>query len=135
MTADVPIVGAGTTGIPAAIFAARRGAKVILAEATDSLDGTLRRAAGHVSAGGTRLQKVRGNRDDPAAHAADIIRITGGTADAAMVTRACEMAPRILAWLDGCCHLKSRIRQVVIPMVSQATFAADFHAWKASSRW
>ncbi|WP_157044766.1 hypothetical protein [Roseobacter sp. GAI101] len=36
---------------------------------------------------------------------------------------------------QGCCHVKSRIRQVVVPMVSQATFAADFHASKASSRW
>lgn len=35
----------------------------------------------------------------------------------------------------GCCHVKSRIRQVVVPIVYQATFAADFHASNASSRW
>lgn len=73
---------------------------MVLAEATDSPDGTLRRAAGHVSAGGTRLQMARGIVDDPAAHAADIMRITKGTADAAMVTRACELAPGVVAWLD-----------------------------------
>ena len=95
MQGDLLIVGAGTAGIPAAIFAARRGARVVLAEATDSPDGTLRRAAGHVSAGGTRLQMARGIVDDPAAHAADIMRITKGTADAAMVTRACELAPGV----------------------------------------
>jgi fumarate reductase flavoprotein subunit len=100
LAGDVLIVGAGTAGIPAAIFAARRGARVILAEATDSPDGTLRRAAGHISAGGTRLQRDRGIEDSPGAHAADVLRITRGTADAAMVTRACELAPRIFAWLD-----------------------------------
>lgn len=100
LAGDVLVVGAGTAGIPAAIFAARRGARVILAEATDSPDGTLRRAAGHVSAGGTRLQRTRGIDDSPEAHAADVMRITSGTADAAMVARACELAPRIVAWLD-----------------------------------
>jgi fumarate reductase flavoprotein subunit len=100
LACDVLIVGAGTAGIPAAIFAARRGARVILAEATDSPDGTLRRAAGHVSAGGTRLQKARGIDDTPEAHAADVLRITRGTADAAMVARACALAPRTVAWLD-----------------------------------
>jgi nucleotide-binding universal stress UspA family protein len=34
-----------------------------------------------------------------------------------------------------CCHVKSRIRQVVVPMVSQATLAADFQASNASNRW
>jgi len=100
LNCDVLIVGAGTTGIPAAIFAARRGARVILAEATDSPDGTLRRAAGHISAGGTRLQRERGIIDDPETHAADVMRITKGTADGAKVARACELAPRIIAWLD-----------------------------------
>lgn len=36
---------------------------------------------------------------------------------------------------NGCCHVKSRIRQVVVRMVYQATFAADFHISKVSSRW
>jgi DnaJ-domain-containing protein 1 len=36
---------------------------------------------------------------------------------------------------EGCCHVNSRIPQVVVPMVYQATFAADFHASNASNRW
>jgi hypothetical protein len=36
---------------------------------------------------------------------------------------------------ERCCHVKSRIRQVVVPMVSQATRAADFQASNASNRW
>lgn len=97
---DVLVVGAGTAGIPAAIFAARRGARVLLAESATEPGGTLRRAAGHVSAGGTRLQRDRGIDDSPEAHAADIARITGGTADPDMVALACELAPRVVAWLD-----------------------------------
>ncbi len=97
---DVLVVGAGTAGLPAAIFAARRGARVVVAEAEATAGGTLRRAAGHVSAAGTRLQREKGIADSPEAHAADIARITGGTADAEMVALACELAPRTVAWLD-----------------------------------
>lgn len=100
LAGDVLVVGAGTAGMPAAIFAARRGARVILAEAEATPGGTLRRAAGHVSAGGTRLQREKGIEDNPEAHSADIARITGGTADPGMVALACEMAPRTVAWLD-----------------------------------
>jgi len=100
LVCDVLIIGAGTAGMPAAIFAARRGARVILADAETEPGGTLRRAAGHVSAGGTPLQQAKGIEDSPQAHAADIARITGGTADAEMVKLACDLAPRTIAWLD-----------------------------------
>ena len=100
LDADVLVVGAGTAGLPAAIFAARRGARVLLVDSASEPGGTLRRAAGHVSAGGTRLQRDRGIDDSPEAHAADIARITDGTADAEMVSLACELAPRTVAWLD-----------------------------------
>lgn len=100
LSGDVLVVGAGTAGLPAAIFAARRGGRVIVADAAASAGGTLRRAAGHVSAGGTRLQSLRGIEDSPEAHAADIARITNGTADPEMVALACELAPATVAWLD-----------------------------------
>jgi len=100
LACDVLVIGAGTAGIPAAIFAARRGGRVILADAEPAPGGTLRRAAGHVSAGGTPLQRAKGITDSPQAHTADIARITGGTADAEMVALACDLAPAIIAWLD-----------------------------------
>ena len=34
-----------------------------------------------------------------------------------------------------CCHFNSLSFQVGMVNFDQATFAADFHAWKASSRW
>lgn len=101
LRADVLVVGAGTAGLPAALFAARRGAHVLLIDSADRLGGTLNRAAGHISAGGTRLQAAKGIEDSPEAHAADIARITGGTADPEMVALACDLAPGIVAWLDA----------------------------------
>lgn len=98
--ADVLVVGAGTGGIPTALSAAGRGARVILLEAGDRPGGTLKRAAGHLSAGGTRLQREVGIQDSPEDHAADIMRLTRGTADAAMVALACELAPGTVDWLD-----------------------------------
>ena len=38
---DVIVVGAGTAGIPTAIFAGQRGARVLLVEADDKIGGTL----------------------------------------------------------------------------------------------
>ena len=100
LACDVLVIGAGTAGIPAALFAAQRGARVILADSEKRLGGTLWRAAGHVSAGGTHLQKRIGIKDNPKAHADDITRITSGTANAKMVNLACELAPKTIAWLD-----------------------------------
>ena len=54
---DVIIVGAGTAGIPAAIFAGQRGAKVLLVDAADKIGGTLHLTTGQMSAAGTLLQK------------------------------------------------------------------------------
>ena len=56
---DVIIIGGGTTGMPAAIFAAVRGAQVLVIEAAAELGGTLHLSMGQMSAAGTALQKVQ----------------------------------------------------------------------------
>mgnify|MGYP002787003867 CR=1 FL=1 len=43
---DYVIVGAGTAGIPAAVFASRRGARVLLVDAAPAVGGTLHMANG-----------------------------------------------------------------------------------------
>ena len=43
---DYVIIGASTAGLPAAIFASRRGARVLLIDAADSVGGTLHLAVG-----------------------------------------------------------------------------------------
>ena len=54
MTWDVIVVGAGTAGMPLAIFAAKRGARVLVLEQAATVGGTLPVSAGQVSAAGTR---------------------------------------------------------------------------------
>ena len=55
---DLVVVGAGTAGLPAAIFASRRGARVLLIDTAADIGGTLHLANGQVSAAGTSLQKA-----------------------------------------------------------------------------
>ncbi len=96
---DFIIVGAGTAGLPAAIHASRRGAKVLMLEAADTLGGTLSMASGQVSAAGTRLQEARGISDSPDRQYEDIMEITFGEADPDVVRRTVDLAPDTLNWL------------------------------------
>lgn len=57
---DLIVVGAGTAGLPAAIFASRRGARVLLIDPADEVGGTLHRASGQISAAGCRFQAAQG---------------------------------------------------------------------------
>ena len=99
---DVIIAGAGTAGIPAAIFASRRGAKVLLIEHADKVGGALHISGGQLSAAGTRVQEAKGIVDSADHHFADVMRISNGTADKAMVRLAVENAVETLHWLlDG----------------------------------
>ena len=54
------VVGAGTTGLPAATLAAKRGGRVLLVEAADKIGGSLHVSFGQMSAAGTRLQAEKG---------------------------------------------------------------------------
>ncbi len=96
---DYIIVGAGTAGLPAAIFASRRGARVLLIDPADDVGGTLHLANGQVSAAGTRLQDDQGIVDSPDAHFEDIMRITYGGADPDIVRTTVDHAPRTINWL------------------------------------
>jgi fumarate reductase flavoprotein subunit len=97
---DFVIVGAGTAGLPAAIFAARRGAKVVLIDAADTLGGTLHLANGQVSAAGTRTQLAKGiTHDTPEAHFTDIMALSRGHADVNVARRTADLAPATINWL------------------------------------
>ena len=50
---DVIIIGAGSAGIPTAIFAANRGAKVLQIEVSNKIGGTLMLSSGQISAAGS----------------------------------------------------------------------------------
>ena len=96
---DIIVVGGGSSGLPAAIFAAERGARILLLDVAAQLGGTLWVASGQMSAAGTRLQKDRGISDTPEAHFDDVMRISRGTANPGLVRLAVDHAAETFDWL------------------------------------
>lgn len=96
---DVIIVGAGSTGMPASIFAAGRGARVLQVEADNRVGGTLYWSSGQISAAGSRLQKSLGVDDTPQEHYDDAQRIAHGTIDPVLGRLAIDNAADTLDWL------------------------------------
>ena len=96
---DVIVCGAGSAGQTAAIFAARKGARVLAIEHGDAIGGNTARSTGQMSAAGTRLQKARGINDTPDLHFDDVMRISHGTADPIIVRLAVDNAADTLHWL------------------------------------
>jgi fumarate reductase flavoprotein subunit len=98
---DVIVVGAGNSGLPVAIFAARRGASVLMIEAAERIGGSLLLSSGQMSAAGTVLQKSLGIEDSAQHHYDDIMRISQGTANPEIVRLAVEHAGPMADWLIG----------------------------------
>jgi fumarate reductase flavoprotein subunit len=86
--------------MPAAIFAARRGAKVLVLERADELGGTLHLSSGQMSAAGTKRQAKLGIKDTADAHYDDVMRISKDTADPAIVRLAVDHAADTYDWLE-----------------------------------
>jgi len=97
---DIIVVGAGTAGLPCAIFGARAGARVLLLEKESRTGGTLHVSAGHLSAAGTKRQKERGIEDSTEAHFQDIQRISRGAARADLVRLALSHSAWLVDWLQ-----------------------------------
>ena len=81
---DTIIIGAGTAGMPAAIFAAERGLKVLVIEKASVIGGTLFVSTGQISGAGTVFQERKGIKDSPDQHFDDIMRINNNTSDPAL---------------------------------------------------
>lgn len=96
---DLIVVGGGNAGLPAALFAARRGARVLVIEASGSLGGTLLISSGQMAAAGTKLQKSKGIIDTPKDHYDDIMRISKGTANPGLTKLATENNAVTFDWL------------------------------------
>lgn len=98
---DLIVVGAGTGGLPAAIFAARRGAKVLLLEADREIGGTLHTAGGEISGAGTKTQARFGVTDDHwQIHYDDVMRMSNGHADPTIVRLTAQNAASLIDWID-----------------------------------
>ncbi len=97
---DFIVVGAGTAGLPCAIFGAQAGARVLLIEKESQIGGTLHVSGGHMSAAGARRQKAKGIIDTPEAHFNDVHRISRGTARKDLVRLAVTQAAWLIDWLE-----------------------------------
>jgi len=98
---DVIVVGAGTAGLPAAILAAQRGAKVLIVEIADRIGGTLHFSVGSFSAAGTSLQRSKNIADSPEQHFQDGLRINHGTGNHTMMKLWQDNAAAAFEWLTA----------------------------------
>jgi len=96
---DVIVAGAGTAGMPVAIHAADRGARVLVIEHADRIGGTLHVSGGQMAAAGTRAQADQGIDDSPDDHYDDIMRISKGGANPKLARLAVDGAAESLHWL------------------------------------
>lgn len=96
---DVIVVGAGSAGLPLAICAASRGARVLQLEADYRIGGTLHWSSGQISAAGTRLQRAQGIEDSPAEHFRDAQRIAHGRIDPLVLGLFVKHAAATIDWL------------------------------------
>lgn len=96
---DVIVVGGGTAGMAAALFAARRGANALVVEKSARLGGTLWFSGGQMSAAGTSLQRKLGIVDSPEDHLRDLQRISQGTVDPSLAALATRHAAETVDWL------------------------------------
>lgn len=94
------VVGAGSAGLPTAIAAADRGAKVCLIEGAGEVGGTLPLTRGWMSGAGTRRQAERGIKDSAEAHFQDALGQGRSGADPAFVRLACELQGPLIDWLE-----------------------------------
>ena len=96
---DVIVIGAGSAGLPLAIKAAERGARVLQLEADYRVGGTLFWSSGQIAGAGTRLQKQCGIDDSPDEHYRDAQRIAHGTIDPVVLRLTVDNAAATIDWL------------------------------------
>jgi fumarate reductase flavoprotein subunit len=97
--ADVIVVGAGTAGLPAAITAADRGAKVTVLEAWSGPASSLAYIVGGTPFAGTDIQKEKGIDDSPEKMYQNAVEVSGGSPDLWRVIVDRELAT--YEWLKG----------------------------------
>ena len=96
---DLIVVGAGTAGIPTALFASQKGARVLLIDKASMIGGTLFWSTAQIAGADTVFQRRLGIEDSPAAHYEDCMRINHHTADAALTRLTVDHAGSMINWL------------------------------------
>ena len=124
---DLIVVGGGNAGLPAAIFAAERGARVLIIDAAAQLGGTLYLSTGQMSAAGTKLQKSKGIVDSPQSHYDDVMRISGNTANPQLVHLAVNNAAAAFDWLTD--HGFAALPEHPITGTTHEPYSHPRYAW------
>lgn len=99
LTAPVLVIGAGASGMVAALSAAEAGAAVLVVEADPAPSGSTALSAGLIPAAGTRFQAAAGIDDAPALLAEDIQRKAAGENPQHLVDTLAQNAARSVEWL------------------------------------
>lgn len=95
----VVIIGAGGTGLAAALAAADLGAEVLVIERDPTPLGSTAMSTGLIPAAGTPEQAAEGIDDSPERFANDIMAKTKGATDAAMARHIAEESAETIAWM------------------------------------
>ena len=96
---DVVVVGAGGSGLTAAIAAAEAGASVALLEKHDHPGGNTRLSTGSIPAANTRFQREVGVEDSSARMAADLLRQSGPHEAEHLVRHLSQASAALVEWL------------------------------------
>jgi len=100
LTTDVLIIGAGASGLTAALAAAESGADVVVLERDTSPTGSTSMSSGFVPAPATRFQAAIGVTDDtPELFHADLMAKSYGKSDARLARLAAQTIGPALEWL------------------------------------
>lgn len=93
------VIGAGATGLTAALALRDNGVEVLVLERDSTPLGSTAMSTGLIPAAGTPEQREAGIDDDPALFAADLMRKTKGGTDAAIALRLAEQSADTIAWM------------------------------------
>lgn len=95
----VVVIGAGGTGLTAALALADAGVEALVIERDPTPLGSTAMSTGLIPAAGTPEQAAAGIDDDPARFLADILAKTKGRTDPALARRLAEESAETVAWL------------------------------------
>ena len=99
LSVPVVIIGAGGTGLCAALAVADSGQEVLVIERDSTPLGTTAMSTGLIPAAGTPEQAAEGIEDSPELFAEDIARKTKGRADPAMALNIARESAETVSWL------------------------------------
>lgn len=97
---DVVVVGAGSTGLSAAITAANNGASVLLVEKQGIVGGAATRSGGKLMAAGTEIQKADNVEDNAAKMCKYLIEVAGEYADEEKLNAFCDNSLEVYDWME-----------------------------------